>query len=52
MLTDRKIRLARPSDDLEAPMPFDRDGLGLAVLGRFEDPDGCRVVIQGVAWDA
>jgi catechol 2,3-dioxygenase-like lactoylglutathione lyase family enzyme len=34
------LRVARPTDDLEALLPFYRDGLGFAVLYRFEDHEG------------
>jgi len=34
------LRVARPTDDLEALLPFYRDGLGLALLDRFQDHDG------------
>ena len=37
---DITLRIARPSDDLDALLPFYRDGLGLDVLYRFEDHDG------------
>ena len=38
------LRVARPTDRLEAVARFYRDGLG------FEDPDGYRVVLQHAAW--
>jgi catechol 2,3-dioxygenase-like lactoylglutathione lyase family enzyme len=34
------LRIARPSDDLDALLPFYRDGLGLDLLFRFEDHEG------------
>jgi catechol 2,3-dioxygenase-like lactoylglutathione lyase family enzyme len=34
------LRVARPTDDLDALLPFYRDGLGLTLLYRFEDHDG------------
>ena len=34
------LRVARPSDDLEAVVRFYRDGLGFAVLSEFRDHDG------------
>jgi catechol 2,3-dioxygenase-like lactoylglutathione lyase family enzyme len=37
---DPILRIARPSDDLDALLPFYRDGLGLELLYRFEDHDG------------
>lgn len=42
-----KLRVARPSDDLEALIPFYRDGLGLAILSRFNDHDGFDGLIFG-----
>jgi len=40
------LRVARPTDDLEALVRFYRDGLGLKVLFRFEDHDGfCGVML-------
>jgi catechol 2,3-dioxygenase-like lactoylglutathione lyase family enzyme len=41
------LRVARPSDDIEALLPFYRDGLGLAVLYRFEDHAGFDGVMLG-----
>jgi catechol 2,3-dioxygenase-like lactoylglutathione lyase family enzyme len=41
------LRIARPSDDLDRLLPFYRDGLGLAVLGRFENHDGFDGLILG-----
>jgi len=35
-----KLRVARPTDDLDALLPFYRDGLGLRLLYRFENHDG------------
>src|SRR4051812_16082843 len=34
------LRIARPTDDLDALLRFYRDGLGLELLYRFEDHDG------------
>lgn len=42
-----KLRVARPTDDLEALLPFYRDGLGLDVIGRFVDHDGFDGVMLG-----
>jgi hypothetical protein len=36
------LRVARPSGDLQPFLKFYRDGLGLALLYRFEDHDGYR----------
>jgi hypothetical protein len=43
------LRVARPTDHLEEVVRFYTDGLGLARLGAFEDPDGYRVVLQNAA---
>jgi catechol 2,3-dioxygenase-like lactoylglutathione lyase family enzyme len=40
MDNDATLRIARPSDDLDALLPFYRDGLGLDLLFRFEDHEG------------
>ena len=41
------LRVARPSDDLDAVVRFYRDGLGLAVLYEFHDHDGFDGVMLG-----
>jgi catechol 2,3-dioxygenase-like lactoylglutathione lyase family enzyme len=41
------LRIARPSDDLDALLAFYRDGLGLELLYRFEDHDGFDGVMLG-----
>jgi catechol 2,3-dioxygenase-like lactoylglutathione lyase family enzyme len=41
------LRVARPTDDVDALMPFYRDGLGLSVLYRFENHDGFDGVMLG-----
>ena len=41
------LRVARPSDDIDALLPFYREGLGLTVLYRFEDHDGFDGVMLG-----
>jgi len=43
------LRVARPTDDLDALIAFYRDGLGLDVLDRFEDHDGFDGVMLGHA---
>lgn len=43
------LRVARPTDDLDALIPFYRDGLGLEVLYRFEDHEGFDGVMLGAA---
>jgi catechol 2,3-dioxygenase-like lactoylglutathione lyase family enzyme len=41
------LRVARPSDNLEAVVRFYRDGLGLVVLGEFRDHEGFDGVMLG-----
>lgn len=41
------LRVARPTDDLEAVVRFYRDGLGLEVLSEFQDHDGFDGVMLG-----
>lgn len=41
------LRVARPTDHLDAIVAFYRDGLGLSVLGSFEDHDGFDGVMLG-----
>lgn len=41
------IRIARPSDNLAAHIPFYRDGLGLDILYQFEDHNGFDGVMIG-----
>ena len=41
------LRVARPSDDLEAVVRFYRDGLGFEVLYEFRDHDGFDGVMLG-----
>jgi len=43
------LRVARPSDDLDALLPFYRDGLGLNVLHIFKDHAGFDGVMLGRA---
>lgn len=42
-----KLRVARPTDNLEALLPFYRDGLGLEVLYRFSDHEGFDGIMLG-----
>lgn len=42
-----KMRVARPTDRLDEVVRFYRDGLGLQVLGSFEDHDGFDGVMLG-----
>jgi catechol 2,3-dioxygenase-like lactoylglutathione lyase family enzyme len=44
-----KLRVARPTDDIEALLPFYCDGLGFSVLYRFEDHGGFDGVMLGAA---
>lgn len=48
MLVTTKLRVARPTDDLESVATFYRDGLGFAELFRFEDHDGFNGVMLGL----
>lgn len=41
------LRVARPTDDIAALLPFYRDGLGLAVLGGFTDHAGFDGIMLG-----
>lgn len=41
------LRIARPSDHLEALLPFYRDGLGFDLLFRFNDHDGFNGMMLG-----
>jgi catechol 2,3-dioxygenase-like lactoylglutathione lyase family enzyme len=41
------LRVARPSDDLDAILAFYRDGLGFDLLYRFEDHEGFDGVMLG-----
>lgn len=42
-----KLRVARPTNDIAALLPFYRDGLGLAVLTSFEGHDGFNGIMLG-----
>lgn len=46
-LSQTHLRVARPTDDLPAVVRFYRDGLGLEVLGEFQDHDGFDGVMLG-----
>ncbi|WP_207796661.1 VOC family protein [Sphingomonas oleivorans] len=50
MIALPQLRVARPTDDLEAVIRFYRDGPGLEELSRFENPDGYRILLQNAAW--
>ena len=47
MLTDAHIRIARPTDNIEALLPFYRAGLGFEVIGSFEDHQGFDGIMLG-----
>ena len=47
MLKTTQLRVARPTDDLEAVAKFYREGLGLKELYRFADHDGFDGVMLG-----
>ncbi|TQV96142.1 Glyoxalase/bleomycin resistance protein/dioxygenase [Cordyceps javanica] len=42
------LRVARPTDDIDAIIPFYRDGLGFEVLFRFGEHDGFDGVMLGL----
>jgi catechol 2,3-dioxygenase-like lactoylglutathione lyase family enzyme len=42
------LRVARPTDNLAAVLKFYRDGLGMKVLGEFQDHDGFDGVMLGL----
>jgi catechol 2,3-dioxygenase-like lactoylglutathione lyase family enzyme len=44
-----KLRVARPTDDIEGLIPFYRDGLGLDVVWQFKAHDGFDGVMLGIA---
>lgn len=46
-MTFPKLRVARPTDNLEALLPFYRDGLGLEVIYEFKDHDGFDGIMLG-----
>jgi catechol 2,3-dioxygenase-like lactoylglutathione lyase family enzyme len=48
MLVSTKLRVARPTDDLERVVRFYRDGLGFAVLDGFENHEGFNGVMLGL----
>lgn len=43
-----QVRIARPTDRLEEVVAFYRDGLGLEVLGGFDDHEGYTGVMLGL----
>lgn len=46
-MTAPTVRIARPSDDLEALLPFYQNGLGLDLLYRFRNHDGFDGIMLG-----
>mgnify|MGYP001580482196 CR=1 FL=1 len=42
-----KLRIVRPTHDLSALLPFYRDGLGMQILGVFDDHGGFDGVVLG-----
>ncbi len=46
-IREAHLRIARPTDDLEAVVAFYRDGLGFEVIGSFEDHEGFDGVMLG-----
>jgi catechol 2,3-dioxygenase-like lactoylglutathione lyase family enzyme len=48
-LATAHLRVARPTDNLDAVVRFYRDGLGFAVVGSFADHDGFDGVMLGHA---
>lgn len=47
MASSPTLRVARPSDDLDALLPFYEHGLGLSLLFRFERHDGFDGIMLG-----
>jgi catechol 2,3-dioxygenase-like lactoylglutathione lyase family enzyme len=48
MLVTTKLRVARPTDQMEAVTKFYRDGLGFAELAHFRDHEGFDGVMLGL----
>jgi catechol 2,3-dioxygenase-like lactoylglutathione lyase family enzyme len=46
-MTVPKLRVARPTDDLDQLLPFYREGMGLSLLFRFEGHDGFDGIMLG-----
>lgn len=42
-----KLRIVRPTNDLRALLPFYRDGLGMQILGVFDDHGGFDGMVLG-----
>ncbi|KAK3902920.1 hypothetical protein C8A05DRAFT_15083 [Staphylotrichum tortipilum] len=47
LLATAHVRIARPTDNIDALLPFYRDGLGFEVLGSFADHEGFDGVMLG-----
>lgn len=47
MFSFAKLRVARPTDDIDILIPFYRDGLGLDLISRFENHDGFDGIMFG-----
>ena len=43
-----RVRIARPTDRLDKVIEFYRDGIGLPVIGKFDDHDGYDGIIFGM----
>lgn len=41
------LRIARPTDNLKALLPFYQDGLGFEIVGSFQDHDGFDGIMLG-----
>lgn len=50
--THAHLRIARPTDQMDALIRFYRDGLGMEVLGQFQNHDGFDGVMLGFAGGA
>ena len=48
MIKDTVLRVARPTDQMEAVIRFYTEGVGLMVLGSFEDHEGFDGVMLGI----
>ncbi|KAJ3528528.1 hypothetical protein NM208_g7870 [Fusarium decemcellulare] len=46
-LSKAHVRVARPTDDISALLPFYRDGLGFEVLAKFEEHQGFDGIMLG-----
>lgn len=47
-LSGAHLRIARPTNNIEALLPFYRDGLGFLALGDFRDHEGFDGVVLGL----